>query len=232
MNIKPANWMIIESENYILSTEEKDEIFKRGAVISIKHPAAFEPILSVIQKIQGERIFFRVPEAFLRNNILKGDEVTCHVMKGDYEYIVEGMISEFDLNYPWFAQLLIQKIDRFRNNRRDKRYLANFQSKFTPSGVRDSIYAIIKNISLTGICAVFKEDIEVESLLSVFVNASIEETFDLEFKAKVNRVIDRQQYKEYGLEILEIDDINKDKLDRLIYRLECNEAEFVSNDLK
>ena len=78
----------------------------------------------------------------------------------------------------------------------------------------------------------FREEVEVESLVNVFVSASIEKSMALEFKAKVNRVIEREFYNEYGLEIVDIDDINKDMLDRLIYRLECDESEFVSKCLK
>jgi len=232
VDIKLANWMPIESEDYVLSAKDKDEIFKRGAVISIKHPKIFEPVLTVIQKIEGHVLYFRIPEDFLKCNVLKGDAVSCHVMQGDYEYIIDGMIAEFDITYPRLVQLLIKRIRRFKNNRKTKRYLVNFQSFFTPYGIDKKIYAIIKNISLSGVCAVFREEVETESLINVFVSASIEKTMALEFNAKINRLVERDFYNEYGLEIVEIDDINKDRLDRLIYRLECDEAEFVSSNLK
>lgn len=232
MDIKLANWMPIESEDYVLSEKDKDEIIKRGAVVSIKHPKIFEPVLTVIQKIDGQKLFFRIPEDFLKCNVLKGDAVSCHVMRGDYEYIIDGMIAEFDITYPRFVQLLIRSIRRLKNNRRTKRYLVNFQSCFSPYGVNKKIYAIIKNISLSGVCAVFREEVETESLINVSVSASIDKTMALEFKARINRLVKRDFYNEYGLEIIEIDDINKDRLDKLIYRLECDEAEFVSNNLK
>lgn len=232
VDIKLANWMPIESEEYVLSTKDKDDIFKQGAVVSIKHPTIFEPVLTVIQKVEAQELFFRIPEEFLKNNVLKGDTVSCHVMQGDYEYIIDGMITEFDITYPWFVQMFIKKVNRIRNNRKSKRYLVNFQSIFSPYGVDKRIYAIIKNISQTGICAVFREEVETESLVNVFVSASIEKALPLEFKAKINRLVERDFYNEYGLEVIEIDDINKDRLDKLIYRLERDESEFVSNSLK
>jgi len=73
--------------------QEKEEIFRRGAVISIKHGYIFEPVLSVIQKCEGECIYFRIPKEFLKNNVFKGDVVSCQVMQGEYEYIVSGIIS-------------------------------------------------------------------------------------------------------------------------------------------
>ncbi len=232
MNVELSNWIPVQKEEYVLSVKEKEEVFRRGAVISIKHGYIFEPILSVIQKTEGESLYFRIPEEFLKNNVFKGDIVSCQVMQGEYEYIVNGTISGFELTYPWLVQVSIKSVSRVKNNRNAKRYLTNFQSKFYPKGAGDNIYAIIKNISMTGVGAVFREEIEPQSLVNVFVNASIDKVQSLEFKAKVNRIINRELYNEYGLEIVEIDELNKDKLDKLIYRLECNEAEFVSNSLK
>ncbi len=232
MNVELSNWIPVQREEYVLSIKEKEEIFKRGSVISIKHSYIFEPVLSVIQKTEGECIYFRIPEEFLKNNVFKGDVVSCQVMRGDYEYIINGIISEFEVTYPWLVQVTIKNVSRVKNNRSAKRYLANFQARFSPKGSDASIYAIIKNISMTGVGAVFKEEVEPQSLVNVFVSASIDKTQPLEFKAKINRIVNREIYNEYGLEIVGIDDINKDKLDKLIYRLECNEAEFVSNSLK
>ncbi len=232
MNVELSNWVPIQKEEYVLSVKEKEEIFKRGAVISIKHGYIFEPVLSVIQKTEGECVYFRIPEEFLKNNVFKGDLVSCQVMQGEYEYIINGIISEFEVTYPWLVEVTIKSVSRVKNNRNAKRYLTNFQSRFYTKGSDTGIYAIIKNISMTGVGAVFREEIKPQSLVNVFVSASIDKIQSLEFKAKINRIINREIYNEYGLEIVEIDEINKDKLDKLIYRLECNEAEFVSNSLK
>lgn len=232
MNVELSNWIPVQREEYVLSVKEKKEIFRRGAVISIKHGYIFEPVLSVIQKCEGECIYFRIPEEFLKNNVFKGDVVSCQVMQGEYEYIVSGIISEFEITYPWLVEVAIKRVSKVKNNRGAKRYLVNFQSRFYPKGSDNGIYAIIKNISLTGVGAVFREEVQPHSLVNVFVSASVDKVQSLEFKAKINRIVNREIYNEYGLEIVEIDEVNKDKLDKLIYRLECNEAEFVSNSLK
>lgn len=231
-NIKLSNWVPIEKEDFELPVKEEEEVFRRGAVISLKHQSIFEPVLTVIQKGDSHTIYFRIPEAFLKNNVFKGDSVLCHVMQGEYEYIVDGLISEIEITYPWLVQVAIKKINRVRNNRKAKRYLVNFQAKIFPKGIGKNVYSIIKNVSMTGVGAVFREEIEPQSLVNVTVSASIEKAQSLDFKAKINRLVDRKLYNEYGLEIVEIDDINKDKLDRLIYRLERDETEFISDSLK
>lgn len=215
-----------------LTKAEQDNIFKRGSVISIKHKSIFEPILSVIQKVEGDNLYFRIPEMFLRSNVFKGDMVFCDVMQCQYEYIVEGQINEIDVNYPWLVEVVIKDIYKLKNSRKTKRYLVNFQSKIFLNTLGETEYAIIKNISKDGIGAVFKKDVEPGSLVDVNVLATIGDDENLEFKARAVRVIDRGEFKEYGLEIVEIDNSNKDFLDRLIYRLECDETEYVLESLK
>jgi len=47
---------------------------------------------------------------------------------------------------------------------------------------------------LTGVGAVFREEVQPHSLVNVFVS----------------RIVNREIYNEYGLEIVEIDEVNKD----------------------
>jgi len=209
-----------------------DEIFKPGSVVSIKHSSIFEFVLSVIQRVEGQNIYFRLPEAFLTNNIMKGDKISCHIMKDDNEFVIHGIISEIDIKYPWIVDVVAEKIVKFKNNRKSKRHLVNFPSKMYSNELYGNVYAIIKNISSIGISAVFREKIELGKLINVYFSISVDKFTSLEFKAKPVRVIDRSIYYEYGFEIVDIDDINKDLLDRLLYKLECNEAEFVTENLK
>jgi len=53
-----------------------------------------------------------------------------------------------------------KKGQQSEEQQRAKRYLVNFQSRFYPKGSDNGIYAIIKNISLTGVGAVFREEVQ------------------------------------------------------------------------
>ena len=212
--------------------EENISAFRRGTVISIKHPMVFEPILSVVQKVEGSNIFFRLPEDFLKNNILKGDDITCHALLRDYELVIEGMIRDNDLNYPRLVQVCANKIQKFRNNRKTKRYFVCFQANVHLPGVDKKVYAIIKNISSGGLAAVFKEYVAEDITVKISVSASISRNEFLEFKAKTTRVIPRGSYNEYGMEIIEIDEYNQNMLDKLLFKLQEDESRFVLECMK
>jgi len=59
-------------------------------------------------------------------------------------HFVSGIISEFEITYPWLVEVAIKRVSKVKNNRGAKRYLVNFQSRFYPKGSDNGIYAIIK----------------------------------------------------------------------------------------
>lgn len=231
-NLKISDWIPTDKGASVMTNGERDEIFKRGSVISIKHKSIFEPILSVIQKIDGQNIYFRIPEMFLKGNVFKGDQLYCNIIQGENEYIISGHISEIDINYPWLVEVTTEEVKKIRNFRKTKRYIVNFQARVFSNAHGESMYAIIKNIGMYGVGAVFRDNIDPQCLVNVSVSALVNKGENLEFKAKVVRVVDRGAFNEYGLEIVEIDEYNKNLLDKLIYKLECDETQFVLDSLK
>lgn len=219
-----------QAKEYAENQELK--IFTRGMILSIKHPLMNEASLSVIQKVESNNIYFRIPDGFLKNNVLKGDRVTIQIIHGDYEYVLEAMISEFEIQYPSIVAVMVDKVHKYKNNRLAKRYLVNFPTNIFLTGQEKTIYAVIKNISESGIGAVFKEQISKEDLVNVRVSALIKKREVLTFKAQVVRVSPKPNFNECGMKIVGIDDYNKDLLDKVIYKLQEDERLFISEYLK
>ncbi|MCX7921297.1 MAG: PilZ domain-containing protein [Clostridia bacterium] len=222
----------MNDQNFIIHKEEREDVFKRGAVLSIKHPLIFEPILTVIQSVEDMSIFFKVPDEFLKSNVLKGDMVSCHIFQGDYEFVATGIISEIDIGYPHMVRISLDKVEKYKNNRKAKRYPVNFQANITTPGGSKKVYAIIKNINNIGVSAVFKEQIDLNSHVKVDVSAQIGKREMLEFKARVVRTIPMGSYNEYGLEIVDIDELNRDLMEKVIFHLQENESLYVTETLK
>ena len=221
-----------QTGNNEIAGNELAQIIQRGSTISVKHQSIFEHVLTVIQKTDGNKVFFMLPEMFLKNNVMKGDHVECHIMQGYNEYVLFGIISGFNLNYPQMVEITAERIKKYRNNRKTKRYLVNFPASIYCNEWQEEFYAIIKNISMTGVSAVFKEEIDTQESVNLVVNVNVENERNIKFKAKIIRIIEREFYNEYGLEIIDIDMENKDLIERLTFRLEQDETEFVSEALK
>ncbi|MDP4180557.1 MAG: PilZ domain-containing protein [Bacillota bacterium] len=211
---------------------ENMEYFKRGAVISISHAMVCEPILTVIQKSEENNLSFKVPIEFLRSNVFKGDTVNCQVFGDEYEFVLKGMISDIDLQYPNYAHICVDKIDRYKNKRENRRYMVNLLANISLPNSDQKIYAIVKNIGLKGAGVVFKEKVELNINDKIYITAQVSEKDYLTFTANIIRIEPRGLYSEYGLRINDVDDINKDLLDKLIYQLEKDEAIYVKDSLK
>lgn len=208
------------------------KIFNSGTVMSIKYQSVFEPVLSVIQKVEGNRIYFKLPHMFLKHNVLEGDHVECHILTENFEYVIYSVISAFEINNYILVEAIAEKIKRFENTRKTKRYLVSFPATIFYKGYEKDFYAVIKNISINGMGAIFKEELQLNTPIDVIVHALIEDGHNLRFKSRIARITKRELYNEYGLEITEINKDNKNILEKLIFRLESDEAEFVSWELR
>jgi hypothetical protein len=222
-------------EKYIKNKLFKDlSVIKKGTVISIKHPNLNYSIINVIQKVDDKTIYFRVPDDFVKNNVLEGDEIYIKILAIGIEYILTGKIFEIELTYPSYIHFCVDKVEKFKNNRRYDRYFVNINA--TIGTVENkNIHAVIKNISINGISLVFKELVETNDILDVsfYFTKNIEGEQKVKFKAKIVRKISvRDKFNEYGLEIVNIDSISKERMDSLIEMLEEDEKIFVANCLK
>ena len=220
------------SPTVISSDPSKNTLVNRGAVISIKHPRIFEPVLLVVQKVGDFSIYVKMPEAFLRNNVLKGDVVTCHVLIDNYEYELTAYINDIEFLYPRHMRLVVERIRKNHNNRQFKRYLVNLPANLQFPDSNETFFGVIKNISANGIGVIFREHVDINSLVNVKVSTSIRHNETLEFNATILRAVPSDGYNEYGMKIIEIDVENKDKMDKLLGFLEEDIAKFVTDSLK
>lgn len=209
--------------------EDKISSQYRGKVISIKIPRNPLPILCIIQRSDMQGLYFDATDEFLKSNVFLGDPLICQIMENDSEYVLEGIIGNIDMDYPREVQFLVERITKFRNKRKCRRYIVNFSSAIYDSK-NGRIYSIARNISLGGVNMVFKEQLKLESQVDVEILISKDKT--VSFKAKVRRILPATGFYEYGMEIISIDDANKDLLEKVILELQQNESKFIENSLR
>lgn len=222
----------LDAPKIINDSYSKMDGIDRGMVLSIQHPMMFEPATGVIQKVEGRNIYFQIPESFLRNNVLKGDNLIIQIFQDESEYVLEGMISEFQMRYPWNVQVYVDKVSKYKNKRKSKRFFINTQANIYVPSLDKNIYALIKNISDTGIGTIFRETMNAEELKYVLVSAAVSNNQILCFEAGLIRSHQKKGFNEYGFEITCIDDKNKEILGKFILTLQENESIFIAEYLK
>lgn len=211
---------------------ENMEYFKRGTVISISHSAMSEPALTVVQKIEGHNLYFKLPMEFLKRNVFKGDIINAQVFGDEYELVINGIISDIDFKYPNYVQVCVDRIDKYRNKREFRRYMVNMMANVTIAKNDYKIYSVVKNIGFSGAGIVLKDEISENDSKKLKIITQVAEKDYLEFTADIIRFESKGLYNEYGVKIVYIDDMNKDILDKLIYKMEKDESFYVKESLK
>ncbi|KNY25286.1 PilZ domain-containing protein [Pseudobacteroides cellulosolvens] len=211
---------------------ENMEYFKRGTVISMSHASMSEPTLTVVQKIEGHNLYFKLPMEFLKRNVFKGDKINAQVFGDEYELVINGIISDIDFKYPNYVQVCVDRIDKYRNKREFRRYMVNMMANVTLAKSDYKIYSVVKNIGFNGAGIVIKDEIPENDSKKLKIITQVGEKDYLEFTADIIRAESRGLYNEYGVKITYIDDMNKDILDKLIYKMEKDESLYVKESLK
>jgi hypothetical protein len=208
------------------------EYFKRGTVISISHAIMNEPVLTVIQKTEGDNLYFKLPIEFLKSNVFKGDLINAQVFGDEYELVLYGMISDIGLQYPNYVQICVDKIDKYKNKREFRRYMVNMMANIMLLRNDYKIYSVMKNIGFNGAGIVLKDSIDENDGKKLRIIAQTGEKDYLEFYGEIIRAEPKGLYYEYGLKIVNLDEINKNTLDKLIYKLDKDESIYVKESLK
>lgn len=209
------------------NNEKVVSIFGIGEVIYIKHEAIIEPGLCIIQKLDDSNIYFKFPDIFTEKNILIGDKIYCQALKENFEYVVYGEITDIEIRPPRFVKVSIDKYNKYKNNRVFARYSVNLQAVYTLENSNEEHYILINNISIIGAAIISKEYLALNLILYIKAKTSICSVDFLEFAAKVVRIIPKDNYNEYGIEIVDINLKNKDILDRVLFNLNSNEESYI-----
>ncbi|MCX7922670.1 MAG: PilZ domain-containing protein [Clostridia bacterium] len=211
--------------------EDINNFFKKGTVVTVHHLKILDVQLpSVVQRADSANLYVVFTEAFLKNNVLKGDNVVCKIRDEKYEYLLSGVVSDIELSFPGLAKVAVTDIKKFNNARKSKRYGCNMPSHVYTSD--STVYSIVKNMSATGVFAIFKEYVSKGTAVKLKVWESIGKDDFIEFKAEVIRIVPKYGYYEYGFRILEIDEKNSATYDRLLSQLQHQEELYLSGLFK
>jgi len=203
-----------------VTEEEKYSIFTKGTLLNIKHSRIFEGMLNVIQDYKDDIIYVKLTEPFIKGNILIGDKVKCQILSNEYEYTVFAEVYHIDISSPGIVKIQTNRVYKYQNIRRDKRYLVNFRANILKDIISDPVYAIVKNISLSGMAVVCNHKFQTLIDVKIKFSTSLHTSEYIETTANIIRESSHEGYNEYGLMFLDMGEKNKEALKNLINNLE------------
>ncbi len=200
----------------------KELPFKPGSIVSIKHELFADPVISIVQETDERYMYMAYPNEFKGVGIKKGDNISCSIQSGNTEYVVSGRLNNINLLYPMYLHLCVEEMCIYEGKRDSKRYLVDYDASCVDIYTNESVSMTVKNISATGLCAdvlkKYSNTFDGNNKISVKLTADNNET--VFFNARILRIQQGERYNRLGMKIIQIDEINRIKYDKIINKLE------------
>ncbi len=220
--------------NMLKNDLHKDSIipkaFKKGIKIRIKHYSSFEPLINIVRNIQGNIVTMDLSQKLLDNNILTGDNIVCIFLYEDVEYVLNGEVMEITLLFPQKLMLKVENVEKYTNMRKQARYSVSLSANVRKFDSKDAFFAVVKNISLLGVSFTCNTEFEVNS--SSIIKIAVSKDTIITFYGRIIRVRKLSNFYEYGLIQTNIDEFNRDELEKYIQKLKEEEDSLFDEEME
>jgi len=193
---------------------EKDLVYtilKEGVVVYTKLSSSNIWHQNIVYKVEENSVSIALITRYLESIIMPGQTMTIKLTNEDMEYLFIGSISHIQPQFPSFVTIDIQEIKDLKNSRVFPRYDVYVAAKIKSDNSEDEHFAIIHDISLTGMAFYSKSDFSIanEQLnLTIFL-PNKKEIFA---KGKVIRKIGYNSYIDYGMSYTNMQEENNNSL--------------------
>lgn len=175
---------------------------------------------NTVKNVEGSIVIINLNDYYFRKGVMVGDSISIRCTFADIEYILEGEVSEIDIYDAYTISIFINNVNTYKNRRKHFRYYAKLGASLKSNQEEKGTYSIITNISLTGLALISKANIELNN--SIVVDLFISSKNILSLNGIVVRRKALNYGHEYGISFAEINNVTKEKLDKLIDKLESD----------
>jgi hypothetical protein len=189
------------------------KIIKSNDTIDLKHSSLSDFVKATVMEAGESSVKIKSKDAIADPKFFKGDHVVLHFTSGDL-YVLSGEIDNVHSASPLEATIKISKIEKMKDAKKSEKLPVCLYTTLKVIGIQDSIPAVAKNISFSGVKINCKEDIMLEDFIDVSV--SLDKANKFLFKGRVVRRNSLSNCTEYGIEVYEIGESSVKNLTRYI----------------
>lgn len=186
-------------------------VLKEGVVVYTKLSSSNIWHQNIVYKVENKSISIALITGYLESIIMPGQTMTIKLTNEDIEYLFIGTISEIQPQFPSYVTVDIQSTKDLKNSRVFPRYDVYVAANITSDDSKVEHFAIIHDISLTGMAFYSKSNFLIASQqlnLTIFLpNKNI-----IVAKGTVVRKIDYDSYIDYGMNYTDMQEENNNSL--------------------
>lgn len=186
-------------------------ILKEGVVVYTRLSSSNIWHQNIVYKVEDNSVSIALIPAYLESIIMPGQTITIKLTNEDMEYLFIGNISEIQPQFPSLVMVDIKNIKDLKNCRVFPRYDVYVAASIKTENSEDEHFAIIHDISLTGMAFYSNRDFSIVSEqlnLTIFLpNKDI-----IAAKGTIIRKITYDSYIDYGMNYTDMKEENNNSL--------------------
>ncbi|KNY27276.1 PilZ domain-containing protein [Pseudobacteroides cellulosolvens] len=204
---------------------EIENILPEKSIIKTRHPGSYDWVTTIIRKAYGNCIEVEQVEDYMVKVIMIGDNLLIKYSDNEYLYTIESTVQE--IKFASRAVLLtVNSIKRIKNIRYSYRYDAYLSSSLKMMQDFSEVYSVVTNLSNTGMSIITKGYMEIGEKVDMNVYLSSDNIINFKCEIKWSDVIWPNNM--YGVHILDMDNVNREKYEGYIKKLERKEKRLIS----
>ncbi len=186
-------------------------ILKEGVVVYTRLSSSNIWHQNIVYKVEDNSVSIALIPGYLESIIMPGQTITIKLTNEDMEYLFIGDISSIQPQFPSLVTVDIKNIKDLKNCRVFPRYDVYVAASIKSENSEDEHFAIIHDISLTGMAFYSKRDFSIASdqlNLTIFLpNKDI-----ISAKGTIIRKITYDSYIDYGMNYTDMQEENNNSL--------------------
>lgn len=197
-----------------------DYLLQPGSIIYTRCLYNDEWVPNTIKEVGYSLVKINLNDYYFGKGVMVGDFISLRLSLSDNEYILEGEISDIDIYDTYTISIFINNINIYKNRRKHFRYFAKLGSSIKTDPTEKGTYSIVVNLSLSGIALISKANISLNK--TVFLDLFLSSKNIIPLSGVIIRKKALNYGYEYGIVITDIEETMKNKIKKLIDKLESN----------
>jgi hypothetical protein len=201
------------------STKNPSKVLKVGDEVLLSHFGSFKEIRMNITQIGEKDLTAKASQNHLVN-INKGDHVVFRNDPQGSDYVVSACVVSVESIDPLEFKAEVNIIEKMKGLKKAKRFYTSLPADVKIVGITENVPVVVKKVSLEAIKISCKEDIMTEDIIDIVVK--MDEKRKFQFRGRVVKKVKINDKFDYGIDVYDMTDGNKQTWFRYISELEIS----------
>jgi hypothetical protein len=200
------------------SAKNPSKVLSAGNELFLNHFGSFNKIRMQLTQVGEKDITVKASEN-LPFAVQKGDHVVFRCDPHGNDYIISAIVISEDNNSQEF-KAEVDIIEKMKGLKKAKRFNVSIPGEVKIVGVTESVPIVVKKVSLEAVKISCGEDIMIEDVIDTVIR--IDDKKKIQFRGRVVKKNKVDNKFDYGLEIYDTTDENRQAMYRYIAELEIS----------